>query len=258
MATTSPHARRSAGGLATARARLFFILDGCLLLAALALESPRGTGLFAHEWLGILFSSAVVAHLLLNWQWIFQTLHKITVPGSVRARVNAFLNATLFVCMTFAIFSGFRISEVVLPLAGVQPSPLIPWHKVHKLFAVLSIVVAGLHLGLNWDWLSAVVRARALTRPRSGASTSKVEAHPWLRFTAVCRRLALVLLAFALVSVVCIGLVRSTGPLHSQPARRDRFAQTPQINIVPRDAGVQLLIVAAAAVCSRKVLRLRL
>lgn len=258
MATTIPHVRGSASG-APARARLFFILDGFLLFAALTLESPRGSGLFAHEWLAAVFSAALAAHLLLNWQWIRQTLRKILLPGAARARANAFLNATLFVCMTFTIFSGIKISEVVLPLAGLQPSPLLPWHKVHKLFAALTIAVVGLHLGLNWDWLVAVIRTRALTRTRSGGTSGSVSAAPtWLRFTTAFRRLALVIAAFAFVSAACVGLVRSTGIPRSQPARRNRFAQAPQPGVVPREIGVQLLVVAAAAVLSRKVLRLRL
>jgi hypothetical protein len=81
-------------------------------------------------------------------------------PRSWRARINGLLNATLFVVMVLTVFSGLTISEVLLPLAGLQPSALSAWRQLHSLLSNLGLVIVGFHLALNWDWIVGVVRTR--------------------------------------------------------------------------------------------------
>jgi predicted ferric reductase len=139
------------------RIRFLFWLDTLLLLTVPLLQSPRGTGIVTHEWLGIGFATVVALHLLVNWRWIVTTLRRLA-SGSRRSRVNATLNGTLFVTMTLTVFSGFAISEVVLPLVGRQPSNLRAWRGLHHVVAVLSVILVGFHLALNWDWIVGVAR----------------------------------------------------------------------------------------------------
>ena len=87
------------------RARVLLWLDGTLLLAVAALQSPRMSSLAVHEWLAVALAALLGFHLLLNWRWIVKTLRRIAVPDSNRARINAALNGTLFVLMTLTIYS---------------------------------------------------------------------------------------------------------------------------------------------------------
>ena len=246
----------------TARGRFLVWLDSGLLLAVAALETPRGTGLSAHEWISVVFVIAVAVHLLVNWQWIVQTLRRVLVRDATRSRLNFLLNTALFIAMTFTVFSGARISEIVLPVAGVQPSPLIPWHKVHKLFSALSVAIVGLHLGLNWNWIVAAVRVRALGRKKESASARTGGARTgtivFADVATVCRRLIALLAVFAAVSAICLALVEPATTEKIQPARRDRFSRAPHPRSFPREFAIQLFLMGGAAALGKNLLRLRL
>jgi len=249
--------RSNTAAPSSARLRFLVRLDSGLLLALIALEAPRGTGLSVHEWLGMFFALAVSMHLLVNWQWIVQTLRKILKPRRGRDALNLVLNGSLFVCMTFTVVSGLRISEIVLPLAGIQPSPFIPWHKVHKLFSMLSVGIVGLHLGLNWDWIVAAMRKRLSARNTDSSEALSTQFGS-ADFFSICRRLAVLIAAVIAVSAMCFLLVGTTDANNAQRARRERFSKAPEPGSLPQESGVQLLVVIAAAVVGKKVLRLRL
>ncbi|HEY6348962.1 MAG TPA: DUF4405 domain-containing protein [Candidatus Angelobacter sp.] len=158
---------------AMVRIRFLFLLDAGLLLAVALLQSPRGTSLTWHEWLGMALAALVAVHLLVNWRWIAGTLRRMAKPDSRRARINALLNGMLFTFMALTVFSGFAISEVVLPLLGLQASTLNAWRELHDLLATLSVVTVGLHLGLNWDWIAGVMRKRLLAQGADKAAAAR-------------------------------------------------------------------------------------
>jgi hypothetical protein len=85
--------------VAILRTRFLVWLDASLLVAFAPLQTPRGTGLAGHEWLGVALAAMVAVHLLVNWRWIVTTLQRTITPDSRRARINALLNGTLFVFM---------------------------------------------------------------------------------------------------------------------------------------------------------------
>lgn len=43
-------------------------IDGGIFAGFLVAEAPHFTGMAVHEWLGIAFGAAIMAHLLLHWQ----------------------------------------------------------------------------------------------------------------------------------------------------------------------------------------------
>ena len=277
------------------RARFLFWLDCWLLVAFAPLQTPRTTSLAGHEWLGVAFAAVIAVHLLVNWQWITATLRRIMVPGSSRARVNTLLNGALFICMALTVLSGLAISEVLLPPIGLRPSDLQAWRQIHSLLAAMSVVIVGIHLGLNWDWISGVVRARlpiAGTDKTSSpvvlepnevgglevqgreASSSVVKMLGVRDFKSALRRLAVLaavvselwLCCFAVIELTATATIRpvvslteptATGP-HNERQPRPRIWPTAELTDLPREAGLQLLIIAASAVLAKKVARLRL
>lgn len=156
------------------RIRVLFWLDALLLFAFACLQVPRATGLPGHEWLGLTFGIVVLLHLLLNWRWIVNTLRRVREPGAMRSRVNATLNALLFVMMVITIFSGLVVSEVVLPAFGASGSTLAAWRHVHNSFSRFVVAALGLHIALNWDWIAGVLRRRP--RASSVAVESQLDA----------------------------------------------------------------------------------
>jgi hypothetical protein len=225
------------------RIRLLCWLDILLLVIFVVLQTPRATGIISHEWIGILLGPVIALHLLVNWHWIKNTLRCLMAPRSWRARINGLLNATLFVVMVLTVFSGLTISEVLLPLIGLQPSDLSAWRQLHSLLSNLGLVIVGFHLALNWDWIIGVVRTRLrvhhLKDPASiaaldvnrlaylGAQTDgpthgttsipSMKALGLQDWRATFRRLMVIGLVVVVLSASCFALVES---LASQTIRR--------------------------------------
>jgi hypothetical protein len=159
-------------GVSTKRANLTavkLLVDVALTLAVLLLLSVTITGLAVHEWLGIALIVPLLIHLLLNWAWVVATLRRLFGALPFLVRLNSFLNLALFVTMTIALSSGLMISVVALPFFGLLTYRTTFLLIVHFVSADMLLLIAGLHLGMNWKWVSAAIR-RQIVRARSARS----------------------------------------------------------------------------------------
>ena len=153
------------------RLKATFWLDVGLMVSICALETVPFTGLVIHEWLGLAIVAMIFAHLLLSWSWIASHSRRWFARQSIRGRINYLLNLSLFGAVTAAIFSGIVISQKAIPvLTGAKNPPDMDWRwdTVHNQFSNYVLVLAGLHLALNWDWALAAGRRvfRRLLRER--------------------------------------------------------------------------------------------
>ena len=240
------------------RARFLFWLDVALLALFALLEEPRPTGLPAHEWLGALLGALLLLHLLLNWRWITNALTRLR-ENTRRARVNATLNALLFVMMVFTIFSGLMVSEHVLPPLGVLPSTLRVWHMMHSFIGDLMLGVVGLHLAMNWDWITNVTR-------KLWAHRFRLEPHGTRTLVqrlglddgrAVAARTVRLIGAAVLVSGASVMLIEGAARAR-QPRRVGERWASPELRGLPGAVAAQLLFIAGFALVGRRVLRLKL
>jgi len=255
------------------RIALLFWLDTFLFVAVALLQTPRTTSLVGHEWIGLAFAIAIALHLVVNWRWIVTTLRRLAGADSRRARINALLNGTLFVVMVVTVVSGFTISEVILPLTGLEPSILRAWRQLHSLMATLGVVIVGLHVALNWDWIAGVVRKRLFMRRSTEAVTVGAPDVEFGGIRTAVRRFSALGLVVVTLSAACFALVESTGsepirrggtgpatgsPATSQASRRQRDWATGELANLPLEAVKVFLGVGVVAVVGRKLLRLRL
>jgi len=144
------------------RLQIVFWLDVTLLLSFCALEQVPFTGMIVHEWLGIVLTGMIVAHLLLSWTWIASTTQRLTTGTSHRTRFNYLLNLSLFACTTAVIFSGILISQYAIPaLTGREAATTgtsLRWDSIHDSCSDLLVILAAMHLAVNWDWVKAAGR----------------------------------------------------------------------------------------------------
>lgn len=154
------------------RLQVVFWLDVTLLISVCALETVPFTGLIIHEWLGLAVAGMIVAHLLLSWTWIASSTRRLFAGMSSRTRVNYLLNACLFACVTAVIFSGILLSQHAIPAmtkkAAQDLGANFQWYQVHDGLSDLVVILAALHLAINWDWLAASAR-KILRRRTAGA-----------------------------------------------------------------------------------------
>ncbi len=97
-----------------------FWLDASLLVLLLLIQSPRLTGVLAHETLGLAIVVPLVLHLLLSWHWIIAKGKRLGAGASWRSRFNYALNAALFVPAVVTIISGV-LDSVDRPASPSRP-----------------------------------------------------------------------------------------------------------------------------------------
>lgn len=151
------------------------LVDVGIFIAALAALSPRLTGLAIHEWLSLALGAAIVAHLVLHWQWIVEVARRLFSSAKWSARLNYILNTLLFIAMTVVIFTGLMISESVVPLLGLTATHGGVYEQLHRISADAIVYLIGLHVALHWSWIVKMVRRFAvdpLTRRRRSADAA--------------------------------------------------------------------------------------
>ncbi|WP_052351873.1 DUF4405 domain-containing protein [Deinococcus pimensis] len=133
---------------------------------------PHGTGIPVHEWGSALLAVAIVAHLVLHWEWIVGISRKLMGPLPLETRLNCLLNVAFFVDMTLIIFSGLMISRAVLPALGLSVDEHAgPWRRLHGVSADAGVVILALHVAMHRRWIVGALRRYVwgrFTRPAKG------------------------------------------------------------------------------------------
>ncbi len=148
------------------RARYLLILDVLMLALACVLQSLSLTGLAWHEWLGFVLCFLVLLHVILEWPWFVSSFRRLFAGGTNRARVNLVLNLLLFILMVAVLVSGVLISNQIAPLIGLELGRPRVWDELHSWLNFTLMVVIGIHLAVNWDWILGAIRRRTVPFPR--------------------------------------------------------------------------------------------
>ncbi|MDR1852332.1 MAG: DUF4405 domain-containing protein [Propionibacteriaceae bacterium] len=130
------------------------VLDILLVVTLTLLYSTAALGLTFHEIAGLIIGGVFIVHIALNWKSISQHLPKLFskgLPGRIRADyIVIFL---LLISFVMIIVSGILISEVLFPGIGGHSQA---WRIVHYFFSGLTIVLIGVHIALNWDFIKGM------------------------------------------------------------------------------------------------------
>ncbi len=145
-----------------------FWLDIAIFVAFIIDWNMRLIGLTIHEWLGIALGVLLLYHLIVHWNWIVAVGRRVVgkLPGL--ERIKALIDILFFVNMVILIASGLWISEVAMRQIGITAEPGFVWRRLHTLSADWALWLLGLHLALNWRWITNAARRylwQPLTRP---------------------------------------------------------------------------------------------
>ncbi len=155
------------------------LVDAAIFVAFLITTAPRLSGIAIHEWLSLAFAAAVIVHLLLHWSWLVGVTRRFFGKVQTSARINYVLNALLFIDVTLIIFTGLMISQVALPVLGLQTERGGAWRILHSLTSDFGVILTGAHVALHWSWIVKTIK-RYLIDPifnrRPAKARSEVQA----------------------------------------------------------------------------------
>lgn len=260
------------------RVTFLLYLDTAMLVLVCVLECLSLTGLEVHQWLGFAFCPVVFAHVVLQWQWFLTQFQRIRTSGSYRLRINALLNLILLFLMAAVLLSGVFVSRQVTSTIGESFGRVRIWSEIHGWANFSLIALVGLHLALNWDWITAALGCRRLERPAQSqtpaGNTLMATRTSSTTFTrALARSLAVLLVAalaagaayFVMAALTQLPDETAWARIESGTARPpdDRLRLAPRPRSVYLPHGIEQLVVTTtaivlAAVIGRYVFRLRL
>lgn len=129
------------------------ILDIIMLIAFIFLMEPWATGLYLHEWAGILVVAVFIIHLVLNWIWIKVSTGSFFRKMPSRNRLKYILNWLILVGFTVVVYSGMKIAKLIdFSWLGMEGSMRF-WRFGHTSFSFMTLILVAIHLGLNWQWI---------------------------------------------------------------------------------------------------------
>jgi hypothetical protein len=130
------------------------LLVDLLIVSGFLLTMQRHlTGLTLHELLGVALGVGFLTHVLLHWRWVYETTRRLFSKAKAQARINYVLNLGLLTAFTLIIFSGFMISEEVLPMIGLEGVRGGSWKWLHTASADAVVWLVALHIALHWKWI---------------------------------------------------------------------------------------------------------
>jgi hypothetical protein len=143
---------------------MFDLVFDVVLFVAFAIAYAKDfTGLSLHEWFGIAFGVAVLFHFSLHWEWAVRTTkHMLSTSG--RRRVVWLVNLVLLVDLMLCIGSGILITN--WRMFGTTFNGSQFWSNLHGTTAGVAIALVGIHIGLDWRWITNAIRRIAKLPPK--------------------------------------------------------------------------------------------
>jgi cytochrome b len=134
-----------------------FIIDFVIFAAFLLAAEPHITGDTIHEWLGLGFFITAMAHLLLHWGWVTNSIKKFFKKMPALTRINSIVDFLIFVAFTVITFTGIMMSKSVLPTLGISASRGGAWKQIHSLASDATVFLVATHFALHWSWITGVL-----------------------------------------------------------------------------------------------------
>ncbi|WP_164710063.1 DUF4405 domain-containing protein [Euzebya pacifica] len=128
-------------------------VDVALLVGYVALSAPQSTGIPFHEYATLVFIPIFISHIVLDWAWVREVFRRSGRRRSGTVRFNRAFDIVIFIGMVVAVYSGFLVSEALLPDLGFNPTTSTFWSTVHDASSNLLIVLVGVHLAMHWPWI---------------------------------------------------------------------------------------------------------
>ncbi len=133
-------------------------IDIALFVGYVLLSAPQTTGISFHEYFTVVFIPIFISHIVLDWSWIARVFRRSDRQRSAEVRFNRAFDIVLFIGMVVVIYSGFLVSESILPDFGIDPEVTTFWSTIHDAFGNLLILLVGVHVAVHWPWIKRNIK----------------------------------------------------------------------------------------------------
>ena len=142
-------------------------LDVALIGAFALLMEPDVSGLTLHEWGGLLLGAALLIHVVLHWPWVVAVTRRFLGHLAGVARAKYLVDAGIGLAFLTLSLTGIAISTTLntAQALGLGAVFVTTMRDLHALAADLALILAGLHLALNWKWIVSTTRRFVLGSP---------------------------------------------------------------------------------------------
>lgn len=123
------------------------IIDSIMLVLMLLVFSKAFLAAIYHEIIGVILLILFIIHLILNITYI-----KSIFKGNFKAKgiIMLFINIIFFITFLASIILGVLSSQELLKFLNVGSFVA---SKLHKIISYICIVVLGIHLGVNFNFM---------------------------------------------------------------------------------------------------------
>jgi energy-converting hydrogenase Eha subunit A len=127
-----------------------FILDVLLFAIFILTFLLDVTGVFLHQWLGILCALIIVIHLGGHLRWFQEVTRNFLHNPSKRTITYYVIDATILLGFVAILISGLIISTwLELPIANY-----LKMADFHVAVSVITLALVVLKIGLHWKWIA--------------------------------------------------------------------------------------------------------
>lgn len=148
-------------------------VDAAFMMAFLVAIEVNATGIAFHEWWGLGLTLFICVHVLLHWRWVAMATQRFWRNLRAEPRLNALVDAGLYLGFVTMVFSGLVMSRSVLPALGLKGSTAPFWLALHIQSTNLTLLLVIVHLATHWRWLVAVSNRYVLAVIRRLFGTKK-------------------------------------------------------------------------------------
>lgn len=142
--------------------KINWLMDAGLFAFLLASFWLDLTGLFLHQWLGLVLAAGVGFHLLAHWSWVKSVTRRFFGHTSGQARLFYLIDVSLLLSLTLTGVTGLVISTWL----GLDLANYATWKNLHVVSSLFVLLAVVLKIGLHWRWIVKVA-GRTIFAPRS-------------------------------------------------------------------------------------------
>lgn len=143
------------------------LLDLLMLAILVIIFNRHAFGQAFHEIIGLFLWGLFVIHLALNWKvFAYITVRFFSPSMEAGVRFRYVIQCLLLVSFVLIVISGIFTSQVLFTY--FEQARNSPWRTVHHFCAALSVILAGVHLGLHWSFVTGMFK-KVIRIPRMAA-----------------------------------------------------------------------------------------